>query len=54
MTDEAVQFVWEQVRLFLRGEAGRGFDIGKPNRFTALLHYVRVQDLVKLASFAED
>jgi hypothetical protein len=54
MTDEAVQFVWEQVRLFLRGEVGRGFDIGKPNRFTALLHYVRVQDQVKLASFAED
>src|SRR5687768_1691522 len=54
MTDAAVQFVWEQVRLFLRGDTGRGFDVGKPSSFATMLDFVRAQGQGKLASFAED
>jgi hypothetical protein len=54
MTDAAAQFVWEQVGRFLRGESGRGFDIGKPSSFTTLLNFVRMQDQEQLASFVED
>ena len=54
MTDTAVQFVWEQVGLFLRGSTGRGFDIGKPSSFTTLINFVRSQSQGELASVAED
>ncbi len=54
MTDEAVRFVWEQVGLFLRGNTGRGFDVGKSKSFETLLDFVRTQGQEKLASLAED
>ena len=54
MTEEAVRFVGEQVELFLRGDTGRGFDIGKPLSFEALLNFVRTRDQGVLARFAED
>lgn len=54
MTDAAVQFVWERVRLFLRGDTGRGFDVGKPRSFAILLDFVRARSQGELASLAED
>jgi hypothetical protein len=54
MIDEAVRFVWEQVRLFLWGDTGRGFDVGKPKSFETLFDFVRTQGQESLASFAED
>ena len=54
MINEAVQFVWEQVERFLRGDAGRGFDIGKAASFETLLYAVRTQDRGQLATLAED
>ena len=54
MTNETAQFVWEQVECFLRGDAGRRFDIGKPASFETLLQVLRPQDLEQLAALAED
>lgn len=57
MTDEAVRFVWEQVGMFLRGDSGRGFDVGKPKSFELLLDFVRTQGQSRcadLAGWAED
>ena len=54
MTDEAAQFVWEQVERFLRGDAARGFDTGKAADFDTLLHVVRAQGQGQLAHLAED
>jgi len=54
MTDEAVRFVWEHVGLFLRGNTGRDFDIGKSKSFESLLDFVRTHAQGELARFAED
>ena len=50
MTDEAVRFVWEHVGIFLRGNTGRGFDVGKPKSFEILLDFVRTHGQGKLSS----
>jgi hypothetical protein len=54
MTDEAVRCVWEHVGIFLRGNTGRGFDVGKPKSFEVLLDFVRTHGQGKLVRFAED
>jgi hypothetical protein len=54
MTDETVRFVCEKVECFLRGNTGRGFDIGKPSSFATLFNFVRSQGQGQLANIAED
>ena len=54
MDDETVRFIWEHVRLFLRGDTGRGFDIGKSRSFETLLDFVGARGQDKLAGVAED
>lgn len=54
MDDEAVRFVREHVRLFLRGDVGRGFDVGSRKSFESLLNFVRTQAQEQLETVAED